>query len=139
MTAPESATSPPEPIEKGALFRAAIQKNIDFYLPRMQRYAKGERTFPSWHWPALFASVFWALYRKSWAAALFFVAIGVVVKVVQSVVGTAIRPGSLRDFAVILFGAMAWVLPPLFANGLYYRKVRKIVAMAQADVPDPQA
>lgn len=140
MTAPESATSsPPEPIEKEALFRAVIQKNIDYYLPRMQRYAKGERTFPSWHWPALFASVFWALYRKSWAAALFFVAIGVVVKVVQSVVGTAIRPGSLRDFAVILLGAMAWILPPLFANGFYYRKVRKIVTMAQADVPDPQA
>jgi hypothetical protein len=141
MTAPESAnSSPPEPIDKEALVRAAIQKNIDYYLPRMQRYAKGERTFPSWHWPALFASVFWALYRKSWAAALFFVAIGVVLKVVQSVVEPAIEPGFLRDFAVILLpAAMGWVLPPLFANGFYYRKVRKIVAKAQADAPDPEA
>jgi Tfp pilus assembly major pilin PilA len=140
MTAPESATSmPPEPIGEEALFRAVIQKNIDYYLPRMQRYAKGERSFPSWNWPALFASGFWALYRKSWAAALFFVAIGVAVQVVQSVVGRAFGPGSLRNVAVILLGAVAWVVPPLFANGFYYRKVRKLIAGARAVAPDPQA
>ena len=105
----------------------------------MQRYAKGERSFPSWHWPALFASGLWALYRKSWAAALFFVAIGVAVNVVESMVGPAIGPGSLRNFAVILLGAVAWVVPPLFANGFYYRKVRKLIARARAVRPDPQA
>src|SRR5215470_5340039 len=77
-----------------ALLHAAIQKNVDYYLPKMQRYARGERTFPSWHWPAFFAGFWWALYRKSWAAAIFVLVISVTSLVGQTVAGLVMGPGS---------------------------------------------
>jgi Tfp pilus assembly protein PilE len=122
-----------------ALLRAVIEKNVDYYLPKMQRYTSGESTFPSWHWPALFAGFWWALYRKSWAAAIFIVVLSVACTVGQTLAGLVTGPGFGKAITVFAIGLLAWVLPPLFANGFYYRKVCKLVAEAKKAFPDATA
>lgn len=125
--------------DEDALLRAAIQKNVEYYLPKMQRYASGERTFPSWHWPALFAGFWWALYRKSWAAAIFVIVISIACMVGQTLAGLVLGRGAGSALVVFVIGLLAWVLFPLFANGFYYRKVSKLIAEAKKAFPDAAA
>jgi len=121
------------------LWSAIARTRADYYVPRWKRYAAGEKTFPSWHWPALFVAVFWALYRKSWAGALGFLlippVITFVVGVLVGILGWDEAPAPGIGFAAIL---VIFLLPPILANGFYYRKARRLVAEALLVSPDPK-
>ncbi len=49
-----------------AKYAAVIGPNADRYLPKFKRFEEGGFA-PAWHWPAFFAPLLWALYRKLWS------------------------------------------------------------------------
>lgn len=86
-------------------------RNTAYYLERFERQARGGSAL--WHWPALFVTWYWMLYRKLWVPALvyFFApsfAFGII---------AAVLPPAVLIVAYIGF----IVAPPMLANGLYYR------------------
>jgi type IV pilus assembly protein PilA len=123
-------------------WNAIAQKRGDYYVPRWKRYASGENPFPSWHWPALFASWLWAAYRKLWAASAAFLLISLIAPLVAAVVLPLQQDGALSAGAAIIIFlmavAVAWILPPMLANRLYYRRARRLVEEAEHN-PEPQS
>lgn len=120
------------------LWQAITQTRANYYVPKWKRYAAGEGTFPSWHWPAFFFGSCWALYRKAWAGALILLGISVglfglgrfLAGILAGINGGVSSAGS--EAVEGLLAIAAWVVPPLFANGVYYRKARTLVTRARS-------
>lgn len=117
-----------------ALWAAVAQTHADYYVPRWQRYAAGAATFPSWHWPALFASLGWALYRRVWlAAAVYALGVPIALYVVWVVFGLRTPPDTMGlGQAALWVVCCALLAPALFANAFYYRQALELVTQAQA-------
>jgi hypothetical protein len=127
--------------ERDSLYRAAVgPKNTDFYL---RYFAKrdGGAAFGSWNWPALFVPFFWATHRKLWGMAGAYVGVSFLVLIAKS-----IKPASGVHSVVTDTSTLLWILGaivvtfvwPVVANGLYYRKVQRLVAEAkQSDANSP--
>lgn len=137
---PPSSTAAPRRPELGddePLWTAICgPKKAHYYVPRWQRYHRGESTFPSWHWPACFVPFWWGLYRKAWAGA---VVLGLVLPWVLWVAHDLLTAGKseVTGPSVLLVFAATIVLPAMLANGFYYRKARKLLGRAQAQSADP--
>lgn len=118
--------------------RAAVtRKRAPYYLPKRQRYAVGESTFPSWHWPAFIcAGMCWALYRKCWAGVLVYVVAGLLVAfagaALAEAVGAAMDSSVLNGIVSLVTLSFSWACPGTVANYIYYRKARKLIAEARA-------
>ena len=87
-----------------------IGPNADYYVDKFEEMGsyRSPRFKWSWHWPAFFAFLLWALYRKMWAVA------GL------NLVGNILL-GLLTNSGILWIGfALIW---PLCANYLYYRHV----------------
>jgi hypothetical protein len=89
--------------------------NSEYYLKQFERFGSFDspKFQISWHWPAFFFFFLWALYRKLWAWAIFYLAAGTAMMLVTS-------PGLLH-----LVWMLAW---PLCANFIYFRKVSMAIA-----------
>ena len=102
----------PERIEEGkmqSLLMGFVGVNTDYYRRQFARF--GSPYTPSfrltWHWPAFFFFFFWALYRKMWGLAGFYIIVGTSLTTITS------SPGF----------SLVWLLVwPCTANYLYYRK-----------------
>jgi hypothetical protein len=56
--------------QKNELYKTIIgPKNQDYYLKQFSQFDTNGGSI-SWHWPALFATFFWLIYRKMWLNAL---------------------------------------------------------------------
>jgi hypothetical protein len=144
----QSATPSPSgvSISDEALWRAAIGKRSDYYLPCFAKYDQGGKSFPSWHWPAFFTALFfvaslWALYRKIWGGAVLFFLIPILVLAPLLFVAEILAPGNqAARSAANWFGAvLAWVLPATLANGLCYRRIKARVQKARTRYADTTA
>ena len=139
--APQSANPAPRTTESKsldsdqALWTAAIGKNAPYYLSRFARFEQVGASRVSWNWPALFVSSLWALYRKSWAAATLFFLLPFLVATAAGVL-VAIGPHEEPPvYGLVVYGLailVSWLIPPVFANGLYYRRIRALVKDAKA-------
>ena len=91
-----------------------VAVNTDYYARQFAKFGAIDRpSFAlSWHWPALFAFFFWAMYRKLWLWAGVNLAGGVLLAFI-------LKPG-----LVYLAWAFFW---PLTANYLYFRHARNRV------------
>lgn len=108
-------------------------KNTAYYLPSFEAM---ERTgAPArWHWPAFFVTWYWLLYRKMWALSFIYLFAPMVVAMLLGAVGAAFGVGdaveSLMPLAILGF---FMVVPPLLANGLYYKRCRRIMDQARSE------
>ena len=91
-----------------------VQANTAYYKRQFARFGnpKKYKFALSWHWPAFFFFVLWALYRKMWLWAGAYLSIGLGLSLF-------IQPG-----LVYILWALVW---PLTANYIYFRKVAAAV------------
>jgi Tfp pilus assembly major pilin PilA len=129
------------PAADEALWHAAVGKHADYYLPRFAKYEREKRTFPSWNWPALFIAFWWALYRKVWGGAIFFFFLPVLLEIPALLAAHLLAPGNDTAISVMNWVSVlvAWFLPPMMANGLYYRRVKAWANEARSKYPDTAA
>ena len=121
------------------LFRIALGRAADAYVPRFLQYERTGRSLPGWHWPAFVAPAVWAFYRKLWLPGL----VAALLPMLGVIAFAAIAPALGTEPIAWLACAMllVWVLPGtvsgIFANFLLYRKVRRIVTDAEAASGEP--
>lgn len=97
-----------------------------YYLTRFERLATGGSA--SWHWPALFVTWYWLLYRKMWLGALiYFFAPGILTSVL-----TAMAPAALKPIAALAAWLAIFLVPAIMANGWYFRHCEKKIADVRA-------
>ncbi len=112
-------------------YEAVVAKRWDYYGPRFERFARGEYT--SWNWAAFVATLAWLRYRKlyAWSWAYFFVSTPFLLALSLMVVlggddcERALDPPSFAGLMV--FALPGWILPPLFANQVYFTHVRTLI------------
>jgi hypothetical protein len=123
------------------LWQAAIGPKADYYLPRFAKFQRDKRSFPSWNWPALFATFWWALYRKLWGGAVLFFVLTVLVQIALLVLSGLLAPRHVAASRAISFFSLPLSTWPcaLLANGLYYRRVKSWVRLASAHDQDRKA
>jgi Protein of unknown function (DUF2628) len=116
------------------LYRMAVGPAADYYVPRFLRFEWSGRTFPSWHWASFWLPGVWAFYRKLWLPGIALAALPIL-----GAASFAMLEPSIGDSDVAWFALAAisiWILPcivsALFANGLLYRRVRRMVRRAEA-------
>lgn len=141
-TAPTTELDNTDEHSTTALYRAAIGDiSNGYYLPRFTRYEAADRPGLSWNWAAALNTLNWLMFRRLWQAAL-------------------VYSGSIVALALLLFGigklvfqfsegtqwgllaalvALAFVVPGLGGNSLYYLATRQRVQAAltkNQSVPD---
>jgi Tfp pilus assembly protein PilE len=136
---PAAEMSPAE--RRRELYKAVIgPKNQDYYLSRFERFDEDDKAGMSWHWPAFFVTFFWFLYRRMWKYGLiYFFAPYLILVPVGAVAGimSANKESTAGIVSTLFFIAML-LLPPLYANALYYRACKKRIANAEALTPEYQ-
>lgn len=111
--------------DKSELMRF-IGPNADFYAAKFDKFGalQHPRFRLSWHWPALFAFFFWALYRKLWAWAGIY---------------------QLTSIALVFFTkpSVLWLLYfvvwAVCANYIYYRHICQRLHAVDSKVADSKA
>lgn len=115
----------------------AIGPRADYYLKQFAKLeGAGRTTLPTWNWPAFFFSTAWFTYRRldGYATANFFLSI-----VFFLVAMILAHGGGL--LAWLIGGAyfvVAFVLIPMYANGIYYRRLKAQFARAIAPGADAE-
>lgn len=115
------------------LYRAAIGPvNAAYYLPIFARFEAADRVGMRWNWAASLCTLNWLAYRRLWSAALVYA--GAMVSVALMVFGIGrlvfqfsetVQMGMLAAFAMVAF-----VLPGLFGDAVFYVDCRKKMAHA---------
>jgi hypothetical protein len=110
---------------------------LDDYLDRFGRHwDDGARI--GWHWPALFCTCAWLLYRKMWRWAAIYSLL--IPALYFGLALAAVAFGLTGIFMRVVFGfagsALFLVLPPLFADGLYRRHCQRLLASEKARAAD---
>jgi type II secretory pathway pseudopilin PulG len=112
-------------------------KNQDYYLRHFQRFdAKGKAGI-SWHWPAFFVTFLWLLYRKMWLHSLLEWLLPLIMIIPAAIIAAVLGEQGVY-VAVLLYIAVVSLLPPLFANALYYKHCKKKIAESRASSTDLQ-
>lgn len=97
-----------------------------YYLTRFERLAAGDSA--SWHWPALFVTWYWLLYRKMWVGALiYFFAPGILTSVL-----TAMAPAAVKPVVALACWLAIFLVPAIMANRWYFRHCEKKIADVRA-------
>lgn len=111
--------------------RWAIGPRADYYLRQFEKFEDaGKSTLPTWNWTAFFFSTPWFTYRRldGYATANFFLPI--VFLVLLMFVASPHDGGFLAWFIGGAYLAIAFVLVPMYANGIYYRRLKAQFARA---------
>ena len=124
-----------------ARYAEIVGKRAERYLPRFRRFAKGE-VF-SWNWAAFFGTLAWLRYRRlyRWSWLYFFVSTPMlIIWSLASIAGdachAALSPATpLIGYATEALIAASWVLPPLFADRLYFNEVRRLAGDVKPIAP----
>lgn len=122
-------------------YKAIIgSKNQDYYLRHFSRFDRDGKAGASWHWPALFVAFYWFLYRKMWLTALVYFVLPYIVMiplgVLASVAGDSAQ--AIIGLGYILLVVGIWLLPPMYANALYYKHCKKKILETRASSHDLQ-
>jgi Zn ribbon nucleic-acid-binding protein len=92
----------PETDPDEQLLQIFVDSNGEKYAAKFRRFYTARGYAFTWHWPALFVPVFWAIYRRLWGwAAIMFVSM------------------------IVPFAFLVW---PATANYIYYRHAKKELA-----------
>jgi hypothetical protein len=134
-----AATTPVAPAldpdqQKLADYTDAVEKNTDYFIPKFEGFDDGGSRL-GWNWPAFFITGPYFLYRKMWLWGVLYMFYPLILIAVLGV-GAAVtmsggKPsesamGTLGIVALVLFFA-PWILLPVYANSLYWRKINKLI------------
>lgn len=115
-------------------------KNQDYYLSHFSRFDGNGKVGASWHWPAFFVTFYWFLYRKMWLHALIYFLLPYLVMIPMGV--AAAMAGKSADTIIgigyLLYLAGIFLLPPIYANALYYKHCKKKISETSASSHDVQ-
>ena len=105
----------------GDLLRAFLgPKNTEYYVQKFEQIERGSSV--SWHWPAFFVTLIWLGYRKMWG---WFFAYWLIYPFIMYAVLLGL--GLLNPIVgMVAYVAGYFIIPPLFANKLYYGSAQKI-------------
>lgn len=109
------------------------------YLQKFEQFDRAGKTSAGWHWPAFFVTFYWLLYRKMWArAALYLILPSIILSALTTMAAPFGNTAVLRVCGVYLVGL--FVLPAMFADGMYYRVCKKRIdaILALHDSPEGQ-
>lgn len=132
-TAPTTALDNTDEHSTTALFRAAIGDISNaYYLPRFTRFEAADRPGLSWNWAAALNTLNWLMFRQLWQAALVYSGSIVALALVMFGIGKLVfqfSQGTQWGLLAALAG-LAFVLPGLGGNALYYLATRQRVQSA---------
>jgi len=119
------------------LYKAILgPKNQEYYLRHFRRFDSDGTTSNSWHWPALFVTLYWLLYRKMWLNALAYFLLPIILIVLLVIGASAGMSGNAIVGASVLFYVFTWLLPPLYANAIYYKHCQRIIKKTRSSSLD---
>lgn len=114
-----------------ACYRALVgEKRQAYYLRHFAHFDGAGKTSASWNWPAFLITFYWLLYRKLWLPALLYFLLPYAFVAINPL-ANAIHP-LLSALLNLLFALALFIVPPLYANALYYRHCRKQMAKVRA-------
>ncbi|CAN7225908.1 hypothetical protein [Rhizobacter sp. LjRoot28] len=114
-------------------WRAVIgPSNQDYYLDRFRAIEEaGGGWRAGWHWPALFVTWYWMMYRRLWGAvALYAVGSWLLMIGAGALAGSRSTAGAV---VILTLVAAYFLAPPLFATSLYYRRCARLMRRAAQD------
>jgi hypothetical protein len=133
---PAAARGVQSPFELYAL--AVGEVNQERYLVRFAQFDQQGGASMGWHWPAFFVTFYWIIYRKLWLAALGYLVVPSLVAV--GLMAAMSRLGSdAVGWGFGLYLLLIFLLPPLFADGLYYRACKRRIDAVLAGGRDADA
>ena len=116
------------------LFRIAVGPHGDYYAHRFVEFERRGRAGPSWNWAAFCLQPVWAFYRRLWGYGI----ACALLALLGALAFTAFE-FPRGDYALLWWGCAAlccWLFPAVicavFANALYYRRVRRWVQRAES-------
>ena len=129
---------------KLADIQSLIGPRQGYYSSYFQQFDNSDKAFTvSWHWPACLMSFAWLHYRKLYLWAWFgyplaTIACTVVLLIPISIVFFAGGEVPKQTSAPLLF-ASAFILPGMFANTIYHRRLKKLIVQVDSlDLDPPQ-
>lgn len=141
-TIDQGAQSGMEP-DPQALYTAVIgPKNTQYYLQKFAQLEQNGKLKATWHWPAFFVTFYWFLYRKMWLNALIYFFLPYIVMIpigiIAAIAGKSTTADLILGISYLLFLAGIFLLPPMYANALYYRHCQKLIAKAKTSSSNHQ-
>lgn len=115
-------------------------KNQDYYLHHFSSFDQRGKVRETWHWPSFFVTFYWLLYRKMWVNALLYFFLPYAFLIVVGILGLVAGSASAIPIALGYLAYMAgiFILLPMYANGIYYKHCKKVIADVRAKTPDTQ-
>jgi Tfp pilus assembly major pilin PilA len=129
------------PVDPEAHYKAVIgPKNQDYYLRYFLRFDGKGSIGASWHWPAFFVSFYWLLYRKMWLGAFLYFVLAYIAPIplvlAANMAGDSAAIGIVVAVALLLLLIATYLVPPIYANALYYKLCKNKIANAISSSPD---
>lgn len=114
-------------------------KNQEYYLNQFARFDANGKAGATWHWPACFMTFYWLLYRKMWLNALIYFVLPYILGFsIGLVAGFFGNSSGAMSVAYVLSAIVFFILPPMYANALYYQHCKKRIAEVIASSSDTQ-
>lgn len=123
-------------------WRAAIGANADHYLKRFTRIGEAGRWVPGWNTAAFLHSTGWFCYRRMFALAGLNLLAPFLLLFLMVLVGSLVPHSNVDSLAGILgllYLVAVFVLLPIFADSIYYRRLNARFADPRAKVLAPSA
>jgi Tfp pilus assembly protein PilE len=115
-------------------------KNLGYYLNHFSQFDNNGKAGTSWHWPAFFVTFYWFLYRKMWLNALIYFLLPYLVMIPMGIVAAMAGKSSdtIIGIGYLLYLVGTFLLPPMYANALYYKHCKKKILEVGASSHDLQ-
>lgn len=110
----ESFIRPENTLQPESELAELCEKNKEYYAGAFAKFKSGK--IFSWNWAACYFSCAWFVYRKMYYEATIIALITVFVRVVSVLIP------EVAVFLAVIY-SVAYILVPLFANYLYYKKI----------------
>ena len=123
-------------------WRSAIGANADHYLKRFKRIGEAGGWAPGWNMAAFLHSTGWFCYRRMFGLAGLNLLAPFVLLFVLVAVGSLVQHSNIDSFAAILgvlYLVGMFVVLPVFADSIYYRRLRARFDDPRAKLKAPSA
>lgn len=121
------------------LYRAAIgPRSQEYYLHHFLKFDADGKTSATWHWAAYWSTLNWLIFRRMWAWAMGYGAL--LVMVALAIFGVGKLAFNYSDgtgvLLFLLFLSLAFVLPGIYANALFYKNCNDRINKVLQETPD---
>lgn len=117
-------------------YRQAVGPRAEYYLEQFEKFERaGDCWVTSWNWPAFFFSSAWFTYRRMGGRSL----LNFLLPILFIVMFYVLIESELRFLVMAGYLALAFVVIPRYANALYYRHLKALIARVAASADDGKA